>query len=156
MKVDRRVRRTVERLRTALFELIAIKNYDRITVQDILDRADVGRSTFYAHFPSKDALLMSGPPPGTVRQGGEPLEVYTATGAPTVVGLFEHAADGFHLFESLKGTSAMDVFLGSVRSDLEQRLTTWFEGREAQGGSDFDAATAAQFHAAGTLSLIHI
>lgn len=57
---DRRVRRTRELLRGALVSLIAEKGYERITVQDLLDRADVGRSTFYAHYRSKDELLESG------------------------------------------------------------------------------------------------
>ena len=57
---DRRVRRTQKSLHQALIALLLEKNYDTITVQEVLDRADVGRSTFYAHFQSKDELLMSG------------------------------------------------------------------------------------------------
>lgn len=57
---DRRVRRTRELLRSAFRSLIHEKGYDRITVQDILDRADVGRSTFYAHYRDKEDLLRSG------------------------------------------------------------------------------------------------
>ena len=59
-KTDRRVRRTRDLLRSALHSLIQEKGYDRITVQDILDRADVGRSTFYAHYRDKEELLLSG------------------------------------------------------------------------------------------------
>jgi AcrR family transcriptional regulator len=57
---DRRVRKTDARLHEALMSLIHDKSYDRIAVRDILDRADVGRSTFYAHFRDKDDLLASG------------------------------------------------------------------------------------------------
>jgi AcrR family transcriptional regulator len=57
---DRRVRRTRELLRSALLSLVLEKGYDRITVQDILDRADVGRSTFYAHYRDKEDLLRAG------------------------------------------------------------------------------------------------
>ena len=59
-QVDRRVRRTRQLLRGALLSLIQEKGYERITVQDILERADVGRSTFYAHYRDKDDLLLSG------------------------------------------------------------------------------------------------
>ena len=58
--LDRRVRRTQKSLHEALIALLLEKNYDAITVQEVLDRADVGRSTFYAHFQSKDELLISG------------------------------------------------------------------------------------------------
>lgn len=43
-----------------MVELIRAEPYDHITVQEITDRADVGRSTFYAHFTHKDDLLVDG------------------------------------------------------------------------------------------------
>ena len=58
-KPDQRIRRTHERLGMALVTLIQEKPIDAITVQDVLDRASVGRSTFYLHFRDKDDLLLS-------------------------------------------------------------------------------------------------
>src|SRR6266496_2461948 len=58
--VDRRVQKTLQLLQNALVELIPEKGgYDAVTIQEILDRANVGRSTFYAHFENKDQLLHS-------------------------------------------------------------------------------------------------
>jgi AcrR family transcriptional regulator len=58
--VDRRVQRTRDVLHQALISLMIEKGYEVITVQDIIDRANVGRSTFYAHYVGKQDLLMSG------------------------------------------------------------------------------------------------
>ncbi len=57
---DRRIQKTLSLLREALVSLIAEKRYDSIVVKEILDRANVGRSTFYTHFRDKDDLLISG------------------------------------------------------------------------------------------------
>jgi len=57
---DRRVQRTQRMLHKALMSLILEKKYEHITVQEILNRADVGRSTFYMHFQNKDELLLAG------------------------------------------------------------------------------------------------
>jgi AcrR family transcriptional regulator len=57
---DRRVQRTQSLLHEALALLIHEKDYDCIVVKEILDRANVGRSTFYTHFRDKDDLLVSG------------------------------------------------------------------------------------------------
>jgi AcrR family transcriptional regulator len=57
MGVDRRVQRTRTALYEALVKLIREKDYDAISVEDILGVANVGRSTFYTHFGSKDDLL---------------------------------------------------------------------------------------------------
>ena len=57
---DRRIQKTQKLLHEALFSLIHEKNYDSIVVKEILDRANIGRSTFYTHFGDKDALLVSG------------------------------------------------------------------------------------------------
>jgi AcrR family transcriptional regulator len=58
-RMDARVRRTRDALGDALVALMQEKPFDTITVQDVLDRAKVGRSTFYAHYSDKDDLLMS-------------------------------------------------------------------------------------------------
>jgi AcrR family transcriptional regulator len=57
---DRRVQRTQQLLHGALLALIQEKGFEQLSVQDIIDRANVGRATFYAHFDNKEDLLASG------------------------------------------------------------------------------------------------
>ncbi|MEX0953974.1 MAG: TetR/AcrR family transcriptional regulator [Rhizobiaceae bacterium] len=57
---DRRVERTRSALYCAFQSLVLERGYDAVTVQDILDCANVGRSAFYSHFKGKEALLRSG------------------------------------------------------------------------------------------------
>ena len=56
-RLDRRRARTRRAVERAFIELVGEKGYTGLTVQEILDRADVGRSTFYTHFHSKEDLL---------------------------------------------------------------------------------------------------
>ncbi|HEX9060623.1 MAG TPA: TetR/AcrR family transcriptional regulator [Clostridia bacterium] len=56
---DRRILRTRNMLFDAFLDLMIEKGYETITVRDIIDRANVGRSTFYLHFTDKESLLMS-------------------------------------------------------------------------------------------------
>ena len=58
-RADRRVGKTRKALKEALTDLILEKGYEAVSVQDVIDRADVGRSTFYAHYIDKDDLLMA-------------------------------------------------------------------------------------------------
>ncbi|MBK7894078.1 MAG: TetR/AcrR family transcriptional regulator [Candidatus Promineifilaceae bacterium] len=55
--MDRRVKRTRNLLGKALLELVQEKKYDQITIQEITDRADLNRATFYLHYGSKEELL---------------------------------------------------------------------------------------------------
>lgn len=57
--LDRRQRRTRKLLRDALMQLIVEKGFDSLSVQDITDRADVSRATFYLHFRDKEDLLFN-------------------------------------------------------------------------------------------------
>lgn len=58
-ETDPRITRTRDRLGDALIALMQQKPFDDITVQEVLDRAGIGRSTFYAHYRDKNDLLMS-------------------------------------------------------------------------------------------------
>ena len=58
-KEDRRVQRTINMVYDAFLDLLIEKGYEVITVQDIIDRANIGRSTFYSHFVDKEQLLIS-------------------------------------------------------------------------------------------------
>ena len=57
--MDRRQRKSRQAIFRTFTELLKKENYPKITVQQIIDLADVGRTTFYTHFETKDALLES-------------------------------------------------------------------------------------------------
>ncbi len=57
-RMDRRVQSTRKLLRESLMALILEVGYDAISIQDITDRANLGRATFYLHFKDKDELLL--------------------------------------------------------------------------------------------------
>jgi AcrR family transcriptional regulator len=109
IREDRRALRTRKALHGALMALILRKGYEALTVQDIIDEADVGRSTFYAHFTGKDHLLRAGfdafrkelaaslpPPPGPAAEPDEAL-------AEAGLALYAHAGQYRHVYEALIG-----------------------------------------------------
>lgn len=57
-KPDRRVQRTRRLLQESLTSLILEKGYDAVTIEDITEQADLGRTTFYLHYKDKEELLM--------------------------------------------------------------------------------------------------
>lgn len=127
---DRRVRRTRALLRRALISLIVEKGYDRITVQDILDRADVGRSTFYAHYQSKDELLLSGlddlrPLLSTSAAAG-PSEPGPPS-LPALLPLFQHAERHRTLTRAMFGRRGTMLALTAGRVLVSQMLSAHLE-----------------------------
>ena len=55
--MDRRIQRTRQAILAAFTDLLAASSFEQIRIKDILDRANVGRATFYNHFESKEILL---------------------------------------------------------------------------------------------------
>jgi len=55
-RVQRRVARTKAAIEDAFVQLVLERGYDKVTVEDITDRADLARATFYVHYPNKEAV----------------------------------------------------------------------------------------------------
>ncbi|WP_415855113.1 TetR/AcrR family transcriptional regulator [Sinomonas sp. G460-2] len=117
---DRRIRRTRAALTQALLALMAERPYEAITVQDVIDRADVGRSTFYAHFSDKDDLLdesLAGMR-DLVDRAGAGRQPTLKRPLPFSELLFQHVADERPLLTALLAHDAS----GTVMSRLETVL----------------------------------
>jgi len=103
---DRRVGRTRKALKEALTDLILEGGYEGVTVQDVIDRVDVGRSTFYAHFVDKDDLLMA------ILADLEMPGLDTSTWKPDdtafgwTLALFRHFGSGKRLFKAVASSQS--------------------------------------------------
>jgi AcrR family transcriptional regulator len=126
-KPDRRIERTRIRLGNALIALIQEKPIDEVTVRDVLDRAGVGRSTFYVHYRDKDDLFLS-----ELEQG---LEMWTTTlsrqqeisnRVAPVAEFFAHVASAKRLYRALVNAGRIDAFFelaqGYFARGIEQRI----------------------------------
>ena len=117
---DRRIRRTRQLLREALVELILEKGYDAVTVQDVLDRANVGRSTFYAHYRDKEELLLSGfeALQAQFEQHLAGRSVNSASPWNLSLSLFQHAQSERRLYKALFGRQGGSVVLTHIHKYL--------------------------------------
>lgn len=126
-QLDLRIRRTHYRLGQALIKLIQEKLLDDITVQEVLERAGVGRSTFYAHYRGKDDLLLN--------QFEQGLEMWStllsnnhekSTRVAPVEEFFAHAASAKRFIEALRKSSRLndnfELAQGYFTRGIEQRL----------------------------------
>ncbi len=107
---DRRTQRTQQALLDALIDLLKVRHYDAISVKDIIEKANVGRSTFYAHYQTKDDLLKG----GFERVLNMLLEQVIFDAADRnmtldTVPLFRHAQGHAELFRTLAWGSGFEV-----------------------------------------------
>ena len=152
-RIDRRVARTRRLLRDALLALVQENGWDAITVQDVCDRADVGRSTFYIHFGDKEDLLLSGFEDlrGALRAQVRAQPPDRRRPLAFSLAMIEHARDSRQLFRALigknSGRAAEKHFLRLVMELIREDL-----GLTGAGEGQKEAAV--RYLAGGFLELV--
>lgn len=154
---DRRVRRTQRILHEALISLILDQGYERLTVQDILDRADVGRSTFYSHYRDKDDLLLSSfaamreelrreldsMRPGHVADPARPAAI-----------IFEHAYRHRRVYQALCGRRGGTLVQRHLHDQIRLLVTDHLRPHLATAGCRLPAEIVAEFYTSSALGLL--
>ncbi len=143
------MRRTRQHLRDALVTLILEKGWDAVSVSDVCERADVGRSTFYVHFADKEDLLLSGfddlhAALASLNAGSEQPFAFSQP-------LIEHAHGNERLFRSVIGTKSGPQmewrFRDMVRASVEEELARLDVPKQLR-------ATMARFIAGGFVDML--
>ncbi len=156
---DRRVRRSRRQLAQALLDLIVEKGYDAITIQEIADRADLNRATFYLHFASKEELLMA-----ALRDRFDELVAAMDAIAPTDPPwdnqaydrlLFEHIAEHAALYTVLLGDRGLGMVSHQVITYMAQVIERDLR-TQMPGGAALTAPVPAvsYFYAGGLYAVI--
>ena len=124
---DRRVQRTRKLLQDALIELVSEKGYESVKIWEILDKANVGRSTFYAHFQDKDQLLHSILDSlddlfeqhkkqilDAAKNVGNTENTDLSIGSSPTINLFQFVGENHRFFKAVLGNRGYGIFAKSV------------------------------------------
>lgn len=128
-KTDRRSQRTQQAIDDAFIELLTEKGYDALSIKDIIDRANVGRSTFYAHYKDKEGLFVSQMERLVkVLSQHAPEEVSEENPYFPSLGLFRHVLEQKKLYKLLSwdsGINRINIYLHkSLSEQIEQNLVS--------------------------------
>jgi AcrR family transcriptional regulator len=154
-KRDRRSQRTRQLVLSATLDLLFERRYDEITVQDILDRANIGRSTFYTHYFDKQDVLAS-----IVEQQIELLSQQFAergsgeTLIPSLE-LFHHVQRHEQYFRAMLRGEAGEAFWESAQNGLSRAIAQALAARVTEGVSPrVSLPLVAQYLAGALLNLL--
>lgn len=154
-KHDRRSERTRRLLGEALNSLMLERRYTDLTVQDILDRANIGRSTFYAHFWDKDDLLAS-----QLEQMLEALncQIAEAPGDAAALfpslGLFQHVQEYYPRHSALLHGQVITLFHSTMRARLCEQVEERLRNMLPTPASDMTITVTAQAVVGAFLALL--
>jgi AcrR family transcriptional regulator len=122
-EIDRRVARTRRTLHEALIRLILRRGYDALTVQEIIDEADVGRATFYAHYRGKDDLLRGGFERLREELRSARLQAHRSKRGrplPFSLAMFEHACAYSEVYRAMLGGQGSNIATNEIRRVLTE------------------------------------
>jgi AcrR family transcriptional regulator len=156
-KTDRRSRRSRRLIVDALLALMLEKRFDRITVQEIIERADVGRSTFYAQFRNKEDVLQ-----GEIeRVFGQLHERHAAATAEPAdrllpsLELFRHVQETKPLYPALVRGLALDPHYQAVQRSLRDAVAQQLALTAGSRELAVPAEIVADYLAGAFLTLVH-
>ena len=139
-KVDRRVRKTRQALREAMQVLMSEKGYDQVTIEELTERADIGRTTFYLHYSAKQDLLLeqfdelleqllgqlSDIPLSSWTQQGRVLPAEDHPERPICM-VFSHAADNEELYRLVLHGEGVDQASQRLQEMMTRAVTAFFD-----------------------------
>lgn len=121
-KNDRRSQRTRQLIGDAFVDLLLEKGYEAMSIRDVIERANVGRSTFYSHFKDKEELFASQLDRLLETLSRHlPLHVEQNPYFPSL-GLFQHIQEQQKLFRALAWTSGMDVSTRHLQKSMTEKI----------------------------------
>ena len=157
-KIDRRVQRTRELLSHALMSLIKEKGYEAVTVQNIIDRANLGRSTFYAHYQDKEDLLMRSIEEvihhlvrGMDTTTNVPQETISNRQLISVLPMFKHAEKTYDFHKALLTGRGANIILKAIQAHLSLHLEKKLALHLSAGHTPTIPLNIVAHHFAGTL-----
>ena len=132
--MDRRQQKTRTAIFSAFTSLLAEKSYSKITVQEIIDAANVGRTTFYAHFETKDDLLkelceeLFGHIIGSAMDCTHTHGLYSDRNAPQSVfsHLLQHLQENDKNIIALLSCESSEMFLRFFKDSLNELVRSQF------------------------------
>lgn len=148
-RFERRKRETRQKLRQATLDLVLEKGYDEVTVQDIVDRADLGRGTFYIHFNDKQEILWEMMEEGlahTMEEGDRRWhEGHYPNGYLGYLLTFEHAAQNRELYRLMMGSKGSSLLTDRIANALAGFIQESVEKGEYLEQVPFPAEITAQY-----------
>jgi AcrR family transcriptional regulator len=154
-KADRRVQRTRQLLQNALMTLIAEKGYDSITIQDITERANLGRTTFYAHYRSKEDLFLSCHKHlGTVSFALSGAGLLDSEPLPELAPFLEHMQDNRKMYFFITRGSGADEIVRGVREQIVANIQANLRSRFREEDSAVPFDVLANYIAGSQIALI--
>jgi len=135
---DRRAVRTRRALREALIALILEKGYDAITVQDITDRADLNRGTFYLHYHDKQDLLLSSSADVFDELAAQltpvtPEHLTIDVPERNLILIYQHVAANADFYRVMLGNHGVPAFIRRLRHIMAQWSLARLEALRALG-----------------------
>lgn len=144
--MDRRQRKTREAIFKAFTELLSKKNFNHITVGEIIERADIGRATFYSHFETKEFLLKEFCEElfchiFDTENNNQHRHIFECDGSDSVfLHLFQHLQKNDNHILDLLCSQNNDLFLKYFRNNLEILVESQLPIFESRKSNDIPLA----------------